>query len=295
VSKVPQIFIEDTQNIARATLIEEPFRPVVKHKIEALRGIDFARAPQLGGFASTKLRDGAEVFLTSESGAPILSRWQYGLGRSAAFASDVKNRWATEWLQWEGYGKFWSQLTRDIMRRDSGEELRLSVRRDGSSARVTLEAQTRDGSWQNALSPVVRAGQPGGASEVLRLRQTAPGSYAATFPLAVPGSQPVSFQLEAGGGIGAEAARRAGVQRLYYPYPDEYRTLPPDLPLLRALTQQTGGKLGPSAAQVFDAGTDRGHTQRSLWPWLAAVALILYLIDVALRRGAIGWARRLWT
>src|SRR6185295_17555495 len=29
-AQVPQIFVEDTQNVSRATLIEEPFRPVVK-------------------------------------------------------------------------------------------------------------------------------------------------------------------------------------------------------------------------------------------------------------------------
>src|SRR4029078_5414606 len=158
-------------------------------KIEALRGLDFAGAPMLGGFASTKLHDGAEVFLASASGAPILSRWQYGLGRSAAFASDVKNRWAAQWLQWEGYGKFWSQLTRDIMRRDTGEALRFNVQREGRSAQVTLQAQTRDGSWQNGLSPSVRITQPGGRSDLVQLRQTAPGSYDARLALGMPGSQ----------------------------------------------------------------------------------------------------------
>jgi uncharacterized membrane protein len=293
VSKVPQIFVEDTQNMARATLIEEPFHAVVKHKIEALRGIDFAKAPMLGGFASTKLRDGAEVFLESESGAPILSRWQYGLGRSASFASDVKNRWAAEWLQWEGYGKFWAQLTRDIMRRDSAEALRLNVRREGDVARVTLEAQTSEGAWLNELAPSVRVTQPGGASDIVSLRQSGPGAYAATLPLSMPGAQAVTFQLEAGGGIGRDAARRAGLQRLYYPYPDEYRSLPPDVALLQALTQQTGGKVAPATEEIFASGRDRGREQRPLWPWLALAALLFYLADVALRRGILDFAQRM--
>ncbi len=293
VSKVPQIFVDDTQNMARATLIEEPFRPVVKHKIEALRGVDFTQAPLLGGFASTKLREGAEVFLESASGAPILSRWQYGLGRSAAFASDVKNRWAAQWLQWDGYGRFWAQLTRDIMRRDTGEELRFKVKRTGGSAHVTLQAQSRDGGWQNELSPAVRVTQPGGRSDVVRLRQSAPGFYEAKLALSMPGSEPVAFQLEAGGGIGREAARRAGLQRLYYPYPDEYRSLPPDISLLQALAQQTGGRLAPTPEEVFAPGNDRGHAQRVLWPWFAAVALLLYLVDVALRRGSIAVVQRM--
>ena len=102
-----------------------------------------------------------------------------------------------------------------------------------------------------------------------------------------------SLELQAGGGIGREAARRAGLQRLYYPFADEYRSLPPDVPLLQALAQQTGGKVAPTAAEIFAAGDDRGHTQRSLWPWLAAAALLFYLVDIALRRGALGFAQRM--
>ena len=179
-SNVPQIFVEDTQNVSRATLIEEPFRPVVKHKIEALHGIDFAHAPMLRGFASTKARDAAEVFLESASGAPIPGSMQYGLGRTMVFASDVKNRWAADWLQWDGYGKLWGQLVRDVMRRDSREELPFSVRREGTDARVTLDALTPAGGWQNRLAPAVRVVRPGGAVATLRLRQTAPGAYSAS-------------------------------------------------------------------------------------------------------------------
>ena len=289
-AQVLQIFIEDTQNVSRATLIEEPFRPVVKRRIEALRGIDFAQAPLLRGFASTKARDGAEVFLASESGAPILVRWQYGLGRAVVFASDVKNRWAADWLQWEGYGKLWGQLVRDVMRPDVGEGLRFSVTREGSDGHITLDALTRDGAWQNRLTPVLRVSRPGGASETLRLRQTAPGAYSTTVKMGTAGAEPWGFELLAGGGVSAEAARRVGLRRLYYPYPDEYRSARPNTALLRALAEQTGGKLAPTTEEIFEAGSDRGRSRRALWPWLAAASLITYLLDVAVRRAP--WIRR---
>jgi hypothetical protein len=107
----------------------------------------------------------------------------------------------------------------------------------------------------------------------------------------MPGTQAVTFQLEPGGGIGRDAARRAGLQRLYYPYPDEYRSLPPDIPLLQALTQQTGGKVAPATEEIFASGRDRGREQRPLWPWLALAALLFYLADVALRRGILDFAQ----
>ena len=42
-----------------------------------------------------------------------------------------------------------------------------------------------------------------------------------------------------------QEAARAGTRSLFYPYSDEYRVLPPNLPLLKALSESTGGKLRP--------------------------------------------------
>jgi len=85
-------------------------------------------------------------------------------------------------------------------------------------------------------------------------------------------------------------ARRTGLRRLHYSYPDEYRGGPPDVELLRALAEATGGKLAPQTAQVFDPGNDRGRRQQPLWPLFAAAALVAYLLDIALRRAP--WFRR---
>ena len=48
---------------------------------------------------------------------PLLARWQYGLGRAAVFASDAKTRWASDWVTWKGYDKFWTNLSRDLLPR----------------------------------------------------------------------------------------------------------------------------------------------------------------------------------
>jgi uncharacterized membrane protein len=42
--------------------------------------------------------------------------WTYGLGRTMAFTSDAKNRWARDWVGWENYRKFWSQAVRSVLR-----------------------------------------------------------------------------------------------------------------------------------------------------------------------------------
>jgi len=270
--------------------MEEPFRPVVKRKIEALNGLDFGVAPPLLGFASTKPKEGAEVFLETSAQAPILVRWQYGLGRAVLFASDVKNRWAAEWLRWDGYGKFWAQLVRDTMRRETAEQVVFRVVRDGDEAEVSLRLMTERGAWRNALSPQVRTSRPDGSTQTLVLRQRGPGDYAASLPVATAGSRPYTFDVLPAGGLSAQVARRAGTRQLFYPYPDEYRSFPPDLELLESLAGQTGGKMAASIPEIFAAQGDRGVSRTGLWPWLAAIGLLLYLCDIAVRRAP--WFRR---
>ena len=57
----------------------------------------------------------AETILRIDRKDPLLARWQYGLGRAAVFASDAKARWAADWVTWNGYDKFWTNLTRDLL------------------------------------------------------------------------------------------------------------------------------------------------------------------------------------
>jgi hypothetical protein len=121
-AEVPQVFVKETQRATRSTFVEQPFRPIVKKPVEIVEGLDFSAAPFLAGYARVRAKDTAEVILTAgEDDDPILVRWQYGLGRAVAFTSDVKDRWAHDWLAWRGYGQFWTQLVRETIRRDPAD------------------------------------------------------------------------------------------------------------------------------------------------------------------------------
>ncbi|MSQ59080.1 MAG: VWA domain-containing protein [Betaproteobacteria bacterium] len=284
---VPQIFVEDTQNAVRANLVEEPVRVLVKRRIEALRGIDFKDAPALKGFASTQAKPLSEVLLTSESGAPILARWHHGLGKTVAFTSDVKNRWAADWINWNGYGKFWGQLVRETMRRELNEELRFAVRREGDEAIVEVHAANPDGTFRDQLAPRIRVHTPEGASSVAAMRQIAPGFYQLKMPVATSTAAPFRFELMVGGGISAQWAGATGARSLYYPFSDELRSLPPNTELLRAIARETGGKYAPTMDEIFADYGEVGQIEKPLWRWFALVALVFYLLDLSVRRAPI--------
>jgi len=204
-----------------------------------------------------------------------------------AFTSDVKNRWAANWLEWPGYGKLWAQLTRETMRRDSGEELDFRVSRESGEAVISLNALTADGHFREDLVPRVRVTGPDGVTNMVELRHTGAGAYRLRVPLA--SGAPLRFELAESPGLSRQAVDRAGSRRLHYTYPAEYRTLPPNIDLLRALADETGGKLAPSIAEVFAQRGDHSRIARTLWPWLAMLALCLYLLDIAVRRAPVAW------
>jgi Ca-activated chloride channel homolog len=260
----------------------------VKAKIGALAGLDFASAPPLKGFVIGKPKQFAEVLLEARDGQPLLVQTHYGLGKSVAFLSDVKNRWAADWLRWPGYGKLWAQLVRGSIRRDAGEELALRLTREGREAVVTLTASAHDGNYRNDIAPKVRVTEPGENSFVALLSHVGPGRYQARIPLRGVHSAPYRFEIVEAPGVTQQDIVRTGTRSLSYAYPDESRVLPANLALLKALSEQTGGSFAPKTEAIFANHADAGHVSRGLWQYFAAAALVVFLLDILVRRFPLG-------
>ncbi len=273
--RVPQIFAQETDLATGKTLREEEeFKPAVKKNVEAFKGINFADAPPLLGYVAVTPKDTSEVLLQKDDD-PILARWQYGLGKTAAFTSDLKDRWAAQWLTWSGYPKFWSQLVREIMRRRDDNDFDFRVAREGREAKITINAIQRDGQFKNKLQSQVRIISPNQSVSTVNVFQVGPGSYEATFPLTERGSY--LFR--------AIDQRNGGPSRiLEYSYPEEYHFYPPNTDILHEISQETGGIFQPDSKAIFDANGETTALPTPLWPYVAILALALYISDVYLRR-----------
>ncbi len=146
---LPRIFTRETEMVSRSAAVEQYFQPRVVAPAAFLRGVDMGSAPFLRGYVATKLKpQPAQGILESELGEPILARWHVGLGYALAWTSDVKNRWAVDWVRWRSWGQFWgSSCANTCDRRNArcstcGRE---SIRRPGMSMRSwTPSAPTID-------------------------------------------------------------------------------------------------------------------------------------------------------
>jgi len=274
--RVPQIFIKETELALGKTLQEQPFLPILKKSVEAFKGIDFEKAPRLLGYVVTKPKPTAEVLLTeSWTDEPLLARWQYGLGKAAIFTSDVKTRWAPEWIEWNGYAKFWSQVVRETMRRRNDEQFDFKVTRKGDFALISINAVEKNGQFRNDLQPQVRVISPDQKVTVLDVPQVGPGGYENRVALTQDGTY--SFRATGGGAAGP-------IRSLEYSYPAEYHFYPPDTQKLRAISNATAGTFEPKGEEIFEARGESTEYPVSLWPWLSGLVLILYIADILLRR-----------
>jgi len=283
-SEIPALFVTEARRLLGESLIEEPFRPIAKGRSEALAGIDFESAPQLKGFVAAKAKRFSEVLLQAKQEQPLLAETRYGLGKTVAFLSDAKNRWAVDWLAWPGYGKLWAQVVRDAARGAATQEFAWQVTRHGREGWLKLTALSPEGAFRNDLWPNARVLRPSGESAVVVLRQSAPGTYSARVALDAPSAAPYRFELLPGPGLSSLEIARIGARALYYPQSDEFVARPADVATLKALSERTGGKFAPKTDEIFARSSDGGMLATPLWPALAAAALLLFLLDIAVRR-----------
>jgi Ca-activated chloride channel homolog len=289
--KITQIVDDETKNLENTEIVEKPIHAVAVRPVELTDGIDFAHSPALLGFVKTKARAGAETILRTNRGEPLLVRWQFGLGRVAAFLSDSRPRWSAGWVAWRSYGAFWPQVVRDMSRRDA--VVRGGVRFSESGAQATVTYDITEGPDKSAaailksMKPLsVSVTAPDRSSSRLILHETAPDHYEAV----IDANQSGLYRVDASGA--ASLLPAVGFVRA----PEELKSKSVNVPLLQKLARATGGTVNPTVAQLLSDKGSEGLQSEALWPYLLALALLLNFLELAWRKGhferVISWMQR---
>ncbi|MEO5802958.1 MAG: VWA domain-containing protein [Verrucomicrobiota bacterium] len=282
---IPQIFTKETMSASKSSLVEEPFLPQVFRDEQIIRGIDWKNAPFLFGYVVTSPKPTANVSLLTERGDPLFASWRFGLGKAAAFTSDAKSRWAADWVRWPGYGQFWAQVIRDIMRTTQSRGAETTIAMKGDQGRMTIDNTDENGQFVNDLKTTAQLVKPDLSIETIALRQSAPGRYEASFPMTDVGSYLFKVRQSKVDESGGEEVLSDYTRALTVSYKPEYRHLSLNENFLRELSTVTGGKYNPSLDEVFQVSKGESvPVRKRLWPWLLSLALLLFIVDVALRR-----------
>jgi len=281
-TQLPQIFLKEAAVILKAAIIEDPFKPQVAGGSEVLRGIAASAYPTLRGYVATTSKPRAEVSLVSDKGDPILAHWQFGLGRAVAFTSDARPRWAADWVGWNQFRQFWSQAAQWVLKKVDATDFNSEVTVENGEGRLAVEAVDAEGNFRNFLDLQAVVVDPKGQAKTVRLRQEGPGRYEVVFPAKEVGAYMVNLMDIADGQL--RGVQTLGASLNYSP---EFNAAEPNLGLLKRLAEAGNGRLlDPSVPADNPFLHDRKKTFQpfDLWWWLLMVAVVLFPLDVGLRR-----------
>ncbi len=280
-ASIPDIFLKETQQVAGQQIVEETFHPILTSQSPILRGID--ALPQLLGYNGTTAKAAAQTVLVTARDDPLLAQWQYGLGRSVAWTSDSTGRWAKSWIAWDGFSRFFSQLVSWTFPGEETGGIEATFVTEGNQTKLRVESVAEDGSPRDFYSTAVAMTEPDLTSKAVGLAQVAPGVYEAPLGEIDPGAYVIRVSQTRPGA--AALGRTLG---LVAPTPAEYRVLGTNEAFLATLRSATAGRAieTPEEPWTHDLATNAASTD--LWPVLLILALLLWPLDIALRRVSIG-------
>jgi hypothetical protein len=279
---VPQIFTAETVLATRSYIVEKEFTASQSAQSPLMNGI--TTMPTLLGYVAATAKDTATTILTAPGfNDPLLASWQYGLGRAVAFMSDATGRWAKNWVGWDQFGRFWSQVVRStISDTGLGNRLESHIEQRGDQTVLVVEARDASGGFLNNLDLSAHVTDPALTAQAVQLQQVAPGRYETAIS---PQHEGAYFIRVGGSAINDPTSAAAQTFGWVLSYSSEYAIRPPNVGLLTDLAQLTNGALigdQPDRVFVHDLAVQQATTP--IWPYLLLLATVLLPFDIAGRR-----------
>jgi len=277
---IPAIFAQETVLATRSYIFETPFTPSLTARSPIMDGI--AALPALRGYVGASEKTASQVILRGPEPYqdPILTVWQYGLGRAVAFNADATSRWGADWVVWADFARFWGQTIRWTMTDTDTQGVETRVVMEGSQARIMLDARDESGLFLNGLGLEASVVRPDLTTERIQLRQVAPGRYEAVF---TPDQQG-AYLLRTAGGLESAGVSVNQTTGWVMSYSREYQggNTASVLPDVASLTGGTAYLDGLTTSFEHTLTARGGST--SLTPLLMLIVLLLLPFDIAVRR-----------
>ena len=170
-SNLPRIFAKETFIAARAYLNNREFVPVITNTHPVLAGAAEGGLPSLLGYVAATPKSTSRVLLASDQEDPILTVWQYGLGKTAAWNSDINGKWSRNYIGWENNLRLWQNLINWTIEKYQEDDITVETEVQGGKGVITLNNKVDTGEFETKATIV----SPDLESREVILYPTAPG------------------------------------------------------------------------------------------------------------------------
>lgn len=272
---LPEIFAKETILAGKEFLNHRTFYPKQQNASAILSGVD--SVPSLGGYVGTNAKSRADVVLVSDKDEPILATWQYGLGRSAVWTADVDGLWSKSWLAADTGVSVLRNSVAWTMKTQATGDMILSAEATEKQSVLHLEMPF-DETVEQVTAKVVNAEHQ---TFDVPLQMMTPQTYEGVLDTAKQGAYIANITITK-----KDGSQTNGNTGFYIGYPKEYdmTTKQNGTQVLQQIADTTGGRILTKGADVFAQTLTGTVAKKELQHILLIVGLLLFLVDIALRR-----------
>lgn len=271
---IPKIFAQEVFLSGDSYIQNGDFSLAVSAAHELTAGLFEEGWPHVYGYvASTPKTASRQVIVSAEKEDPILTVWQYGLGRSVAWNSDVTGEWSGGFSGQEDYVRLWKRIVDYAAGNTNMGEDRVNVAAEGETVKVSYRTANYDGGTEIYATVI----DPDGSAWEVKLHPAAPGRYEAEMPADRAGLYHFNIRRTDGGEISSYMTTAAAVQ-----FSDEYKFDASTDALLDFVSKY--GRLVTPGENIWSPVAAAAGEKRSLANLLLGLAILLFLADVAMRR-----------
>ncbi|MBG9544193.1 hypothetical protein ABE29_15815 [Cytobacillus firmus] len=271
-SVIPSILSRETVMATRTYIEDKPFYPSIQPYPD-WSSLFEKGVPEMNAYIASTAKPRAQVPLLSEKKDPVLAEWQYGMGWTAAFASDISGKWSGEWASWEKWPSFINQLVTKTLPQYESEPYRIDVENKDGNTVLSLESAAST-SLPIETSIVSETGEQIEAN----MRLKAPGKYEALMPESAGMYFLNIKQTDHNGNV---QVHQTGFT---IPYSEEYLQKGINKEHLKSLSKMTGGKELASGEEAFRPLKKPASTKQPISEWLLLTAFLLFFSEIAVRR-----------
>jgi uncharacterized membrane protein len=290
-NQLPAIFIKESKTLKRSMIQNKTFTPEVAADDNILKGIE--GLPALKGYVITSVKPRPakmilQAPLEQKEGEddidPVLAVTQYGLGKTAAFTSDLSPNWAADWMEWDKYSAFVHQLVTSVARVQKTGKLRMWTYTSGNEGVIVVEDFAEQESF---LEIQARVSGPRDRTDFVQLKQVGPRRYQAQVPLWGKGRYHIVAMP-----AGEERKDDRAFGGFIIPYSPEYLRFRSNPLVLNDIAARTGGKQldkESTADDIYARNRQPKQSSRPIFDWFLVMLACLIPLDVGVRRVQLDW------
>ena len=294
IETLPDLMMQELTMPEIKAVIYEPYQPRINQRTSVVNGIEQENIPKLLGFYGTKAKTSTNennlaIPLMGEY-VPVYAQWTFGKGTVGSFMCDLSGYWSEEFMGSDTGMLFINNVVTAIMPTTdiSMQEIDTTLIEDNYTTHVSIYTTLEKGERIEARiisPPVDGATLP---TEQTILPSSTDGYSRFSFVIKDPGLHQIEIvKVSEDGTVIASFGtyRPFSYSREY----DVFRSAEEGRELLEQLSENSNGKLVTNAAEVYETFANRLHKELDLrLPFIIAV-LLLFLLDLAVRKFKFKW------